>query len=330
MGKLKKALIILLIILVGGYFYAGYYVFGIAGSVPCAVWEGEQNNTPSNFSVPDGYEDSDSGIFIEYNVDPKPYFIRSYETVTIPSDEGAIELSAWWMERNPKGPTVMLIHGLTSSKYSSGILLSAGILYHEGFNILAIDMRDHGDSTCEDGFYSAGQKESDDSAASLKWLVEEKGISPSNIGIYGQSLGALTALTTPAKSNNFAAIAVHDPPVDFETLVKEEMVYQGFPPFLFYPTAHYSQIFMGVNITEVVPATALPLGNKQPILIFNGMLDERVLAHHTDDLIKIANENDIDVEAYRYEDMRHVQSIWVYTDEFSEAIVSFFQRNLSS
>ena len=62
----------------------------------------------------------------------------------------------------------------------------------------------------------------------MKWLVEEKGISPSNIGIYGQSLGALTALTTPAKSNNFAAIAVHDPPVDFETLVKEEMVYKGF------------------------------------------------------------------------------------------------------
>jgi dipeptidyl aminopeptidase/acylaminoacyl peptidase len=72
------------------------------------------------------------------------------------------------------------------------------------------------------------------------------------------------------------------------------------------------------------------MGNKQPILIFNGMLDGRVLAHHTDDLIKIANDLGIEVEAYRYDDMRHVQSIWVYTDEFSEAIVSFFQRNLSS
>lgn len=108
MGKLKKALIVLLVILIGGYFYAGYYVFGIAGTVPCAVWEGEQSNTPSSFTVPDGYEDSDTGNFIEYNVDPKPYFIPSYETVTIPSDGGAIELSAWWMEANPKGPTVML------------------------------------------------------------------------------------------------------------------------------------------------------------------------------------------------------------------------------
>ena len=179
MGKLKKILIVLLVILVGGYFYAGYYVFEIAGKVPCAVWEGEQENTPSNFTVPDGFEDPDTGVFLEYNIDPEPYFIPSYETVTIPSDGGAVELSAWWMETNPKGPTVMLIHGLTSSKYSSGILLSAGILYHEGFNVLAIDMRDHGDSTCEDGYYSAGQRESDDSAASLKWLVEEKGISPS-------------------------------------------------------------------------------------------------------------------------------------------------------
>ena len=44
MGKLKKVLIVLLVILVGGYFYAGYYVFEIAGKVPCAVWEGEQEN----------------------------------------------------------------------------------------------------------------------------------------------------------------------------------------------------------------------------------------------------------------------------------------------
>ena len=86
-------------------------------------------------------------------------------------------------------------------------------------------------------------------------------------------------------------MAVHDPPVDFETLVREEMVFQGFPEFLFEPLYHYALIFEGVNITKVVPENSLPQSNKQPILIFNGMLDERVLAHHTDDLLKIAAEN---------------------------------------
>ena len=109
----------------------------------------------------------------------------SYETVSIDSTDD-VKLSAWWMQNDPQAKTVVVIHGLTSSKYSSGVLLASGILYKSGFNVLAMDMRDHGDSTCEDGYYSAGQKESDDSAAVVDWLVSEKNISANKIGIYGQ------------------------------------------------------------------------------------------------------------------------------------------------
>jgi len=307
-----------LVLIVGGYFGVGYYIYDVSAGVPCATWEGEQNNTPTNFTTWD-----------EYDVNPEPYFMPSYETITIESTDD-VKLSGWWMEQQKEGPTVLVVHGLTSSKYSSGILLASGILYKNGFNVLAIDLRDHGDSTCEDGYYSAGQKESDDTAKAIEWLINEKNISPNNIGMYGQSLGALTVLQTGVKTQDFAAVAVHDPPVDFETLVREEMVYQGFPPQLFEPVTHYAQLFEGVNITEVTPQTALEQGNKQPILVFNGKLDGRVQAHHTDDLIKIANDNGIEITAYRYDDMGHVESIWVYTDEFAEAIVSFFQENLTS
>ena len=55
-----------------------------------------------------------------------------------------------------------------------------------------------------------------------------------------------------------------------------------------------------------------------------------MLAHHTDDLLEIAAENGIETTLYRYEDMGHVESIWVYTDEFAEVIVKFFQDNLAS
>jgi len=56
MGKLKKVLIVLLVILVGGYFYAGYYVFEIAGKVPCAVGKVNKKYTQQLYS-PDGFED---------------------------------------------------------------------------------------------------------------------------------------------------------------------------------------------------------------------------------------------------------------------------------
>ena len=58
---MKKLVIILLVIAVSGYLYAGYYVYNIAGSVPCAVWEGEQSNSPSNFTI----------WSEEYDIDPE-------------------------------------------------------------------------------------------------------------------------------------------------------------------------------------------------------------------------------------------------------------------
>ncbi len=125
-------------------------------------------NTPSNFEIWEDYQDT---------INASDYFIDSYENVSFPSTDD-VTISGWWMEQNPGGPTVIINHGLTSSKYSSGILLASGILYRNGFNVLAIDLRDHGDSTCEDGYYSAGQKESYDSAAAVSWLVDTKGIPP--------------------------------------------------------------------------------------------------------------------------------------------------------
>ena len=83
-------------------------------------------------------------------------------------------------------------------------------------------------------------------------------------------------------------------------------------------------------MTDITPATSLTMSNKQPILIFNGRLDKRVLPHHTDDLIDLAKSLDIEVEVYKYEDMGHVESIWVYTDEFEKIIVQFFNENLAS
>jgi dipeptidyl aminopeptidase/acylaminoacyl peptidase len=203
-----------------------------------------------------------------------------------------------------------------------------GMLDRSDFNILAIDMRDHGESTCEDGFYTAGQNETEDVVASIEWL-KDKGIDSSNIGIYGNSVGALVALMTPAKTNDFGSIAVIDPPVDFETLVREEMTFQGFPTFLWEPTYHYALVFKRINMLKDIPAEALTKGNKQPLLIFTGMKSERVLPHHSDDLVEIANQNDIKYEIYKYDDMGHTEALFVYTEEYSRILTEFYAENLN-
>ena len=316
-GFIKKFLVFLLALLIGGYFGVGYYVFGIAASVPCEVWIEEAENKPDNWSLGD-----------KADWDPSDYFIENYKEVSIFADDGEIELKSWWVENNLSNPTIILLHGLTSSKNSPDILLPMGMMNKSEFNLLAIDMRDHGESTCEDGFYAAGQNETDDVVAAIDWLID-KGISPSNIGIYGNSLGALVGLMTPAKTNEFGSIAVIDPPVDFETLVREEMSYQGFPTFLWEPIYHYALVFKRINMLKDIPEEALSKGNKQPLLIFSGLQSDRVLPHHSDDLVDIAKANDIDYNIYKYDGMGHTQILYFYTEEYSQLLTDFYKSTLS-
>lgn len=316
-GFIKKFLVFLLVLLIGGYFGVGYYVFGIAASVPCEVWIEEAENKPDNWSLGD-----------KADWDPSDYFIENYKEVSIFADDGEIELKSWWVENNLSNPTIILLHGLTSSKNSPDILLPMGMMNKSEFNLLAIDMRDHGESTCEDGFYAAGQNETDDVVAAIDWLIN-KGISPSNIGIYGNSLGALVGLMTPAKTNEFGSIAVIDPPVDFETLVREEMSYQGFPTFLWEPIYHYALVFKRINMLKDIPEEALSKGNKQPLLIFSGLQSDRVLPHHSDDLVNIAKANDIDYNIYKYDGMGHTQILYFYTEEYSQLLTDFYKSTLS-
>ncbi len=314
---MKKFLAFFLVLLVGIYFGIGWFAYGQAASVPCEVWFGEANNDPSNYTL---------GQKADWN--PSEYFIKNYEEVSIFADSGEIELKSWWVENDLSKPTIIFLHGVTSSKFSPDVLLPMGMLNKSGFNLLAIDFRDHGESTCEDGFYTAGQNETDDVVAAISWL-KDKGIKPSNIGLYGNSVGALVALMTPAKSNDFGSIAVIDPPVDFKTLVREEMIYQGLPTFLWEPIHHYALVFKRINMLKDIPEEALEKSNKQPLLIFTGVQSDRVLPHHSDDLVEIAIQNDIEYSIHKYDDMGHTQILFFYEEEYAQKLTDFYSRTLS-
>jgi dipeptidyl aminopeptidase/acylaminoacyl peptidase len=314
---MKKFIIYFSIIVIILYFGVGWYAYDQAAAVPCEVWVEEKNNRPDNFTLGD-----------KAGWNPSEYFVDGYEEVSISSDDGDIELKGWWVENNLTNPTVILLHGLNSSKYSPDILLPMGMLDKSEFNLLAIDIRDHGESTCEDGYYAAGQDETDDVVASINWL-KDKGIKESNIGLYGNSLGALIALMTPAKSNEYSSIAVIDPPVDFKTLVREEMTYQGLPTFLWEPIYHYALVFKQINMLKDIPKDALPQSNKQPLLIFTGMKSDRVLPHHSDDLVDLAKLSNIEYTIHQYEDMGHTEILYFYPIEYSLILTEFYQRTLS-
>ena len=313
---MRKIIIGVLFFIIIAYFGIGYYVYGESVAVPCAVVESEKENRPDNFSLGE-----------KADWDPSEYFVQDYETVLINTNDDVV-LSGWWMETDKNAPTIIGLHGVTSGKHSPDVLLVGGMLVSEGFNYLTFDFRDHGESTCEDGVHSAGQKEIYDVKAAIDWLTNEKDIPSENIGLHGSSFGAMVALMTQYISDDINALSIVDTPFDFATLVREELVYQEFPGFLFEPVNHYALLFEGVDITEISPEDGVSAG-RNPMIIFNGVKSDRVLSHHTDDLISAGNKYSVSMDIHRYEELSHTEVMYAYPDEFQNKAVDFFKENLN-
>ena len=204
---MRKIIIGILFFIIIAYFGIGFYVYGESVAVPCAVVESEKENRPDNFTLGE-----------KADWDPSKYFVQDYETVLINTNDDVV-LSGWWMETDKNAPTIIGLHGVTSGKHSPDVLLVGGMLVSEGFNYLTFDFRDHGESTCEDGVHSAGQKEIYDVKAAIDWLINEKNIPSDKIGLHGSSFGAMVALMTQYVSDDIGALSIVDTPFDFATLV---------------------------------------------------------------------------------------------------------------
>ena len=138
----------------------------------------------------------------------------------------------------------------------------------------------------------------------------------------------MVALMAQYVSDDISALSIVDTPFDFATLVREELIYQGFPPFLYEPVNHYALLFEGIDITEVSPEDGVSKG-KNPMIIFNGIKSDRVLSHHTDDLINAGNQYNVEMLINRYPELSHTEIMFVYPDEFLSKIVPFFRERLN-
>ena len=136
------------------------------------------------------------------NLDPS-YLDLEYEDIDIVSGESII--SSWWIPNN-KDKTILILHGLRSQKDDEYILNFIREFHNLGYSIIAIDFRNHGDSS--KGNFTFGVDEINDVYNTIEFYNSYKNIE--EIGIWGFSYGATTAnlaaINNELKNNNSARI----------------------------------------------------------------------------------------------------------------------------
>ena len=223
---------------------------------------------------------------------------------------------------------MIVTHGIGTSKQDFNTLLPTAMLVKGGFNVLLVDSRDAGESTCTDGRHSAGQEESSDFAEVAKWLNVEKKIPAESLGMFGVSGGAIATSLLPAKTNLVSAFAMEGTIFDFNAAATKEVEFQGFPGFLWQLAQASALLFHGVNLAETSVPSAIEAAGERPLLVLHGDQDQRLDYQSSVDYVEYAKSIGADVQFETFVGADHTEGMLSETDRYARALVEFFKSSL--
>src|SRR4028118_436404 len=111
-----------------------------------------------------------------------------YEEVWLPSTDG-VWLKAWWIPHRDSDRAAILIHGWGGDKSDEHLLKTLPVYHREGYNVLAIDLRAHGES--DGGRRTLGYRETRD-ALGARAGVKKRGTGAKDGVLPGGSTGGAT------------------------------------------------------------------------------------------------------------------------------------------
>jgi pimeloyl-ACP methyl ester carboxylesterase len=121
------------------------------------------------------------------------------ETISFHSQDD-VSLKAWWLRADGKPrANVIVVHGIDHTRQA--MLPRASFLVHGGYNVLAVDLRGHGESAAQ--YVSPGYLEARDVLGAVDYLRERGERQP--VAVLGVSYGAAAALLA-ARSGAIAAV----------------------------------------------------------------------------------------------------------------------------
>ena len=224
--------------------------------------------------------------------------------------------------RNNSNKVAICVHGIFG--FYKDMSPQAKFLYEQGFNILAVDLRSHGETTGK--YISMGFFEKDDIVVWTKQAIKIFG-EQSQIVLLGISMGASTVVFTSGENlpKNVKCVVsdsgYKDAYEQLKYVCKKKL---HIPPFLVLPVANMCcKIFVKFNLKDVRPIDSVKK-TKLPILFFHGSDDKFVPCYMSKDMYEVSNKKIC--ELVITEGAGHVLSYSVDKENYQKRLTSFINK----
>jgi fermentation-respiration switch protein FrsA (DUF1100 family) len=201
------------------------------------------------------------------------------------------------------------------------------MLHRHGFSVLLIDLRDHGESTFEDGRHAGGSEEYLEALGAWDWL-HARGHPIERIGLYGQSLGAATVLIASGAEPRVAATWEDSSYGNVEEAIRDELTRNGYPAFLASAGVLAARLLAGDDLLSPNTLDAAAHLGGRPLFMTHGDADRRLSVRFAGQIADAVRLGGGQVEPWIIQGADHVQGIRLQPAEYERRLVEFFERSL--
>ncbi|MBE9117310.1 alpha/beta hydrolase [Lusitaniella coriacea LEGE 07157] len=231
-----------------------------------------------------------------------------YEEVwlSVPTQKETVErLHGWWLPAASQSENVLLyLHG--NGENISANIVQAQPFHQAGLDIFLFDYRGYGKS---EGDFPHEEQVYEDAQVALNYLIEQRGISPQNIIVYGHSLGGAIAIELTWRNPNLAGLIVESSFTSMRKIVGYSKVYRLFP----------SGVILHQKFDSIEKIKSL----KMPLLLIHGTDDTTVPHFMSQELFDAATEPK---QFLSVPDAGHNDVATVGGSSYLEAVRDFLQQ----
>jgi len=211
-----------------------------------------------------------------------------YEEIKFPT-KNSCHLYGWWMpsqnESSQLTPTIILVHGW--GRNAGFMLPYIKKLFPYGYNLLAFDLRSHGNSDSDK--HPNMLQFSEDIRAAIDYILKQDTVKDEMIGVLGLSVGgsaAIHAATSDTRIKSVITIGAFANPID---IMRHQFHKKHIPFFpLMWLPMKYFQFIMGAKFKHIAPANVIK-NSKAKIFLIHGKDDKIVPVEHGERLRNLAN-----------------------------------------
>lgn len=261
----------------------------------------------------------------------------AFEDFTVRPGDSDLELAGWWMPAAGARAVLVFIHGGGSNRTSSFFdsLKFYRAMVDQGVAVVAIDLRNHGNSGSDGRGLQFGRTEKYDAQAAIGWARERHPELP--LFAMGISMGGATVIQAAHGGVALDGLILLDSLLDtVDTFRQGAWVETGLPPVLFTPSAWSATQFFGLpggDTQALERAAALDI----PILAIQDPGDPVTRAPFSRELARRnprvvlweapATDPDHPDLAWKERWGSHVSAFTLYPQETVAAIVAFIDAH---